>query len=130
MLSYLAARDALFNRWDAASSTAPPVVERLIDAPLPPGLTAFRVNNISTVALPTLADDAPMDVYKRYFARVVAVATGRCPLCDAVAGVSRDPDDGRAAFMLLPVQIEIAHLPGCPTRFDESDRCWFPAVAP
>jgi hypothetical protein len=125
-------RARLAQMWDRVhpKDSTPLTVERLAsDAP---GFTAWRVSSpdgSSTVVLPSLDLSAPFEIHRRYLARVIADATGICPLCSAVAGVSRDPDDGRAAFALLPVVVTVRHFPGCGAQFGEDERGWFPAVA-
>jgi hypothetical protein len=128
-LTFAETRARLAAMWD---SVHPPLmVERLTDAPLAAGFTAWRVSGpdgSSTVVLPSLDPKAPFEVHRRYLSRVIANATGCCPLCSAVAEVSRDPDDGPAAWRLLEVVISVRHATDCPATFGEDDRRWFPVV--
>lgn len=115
-----------------ARSTAPgewPTVTRLDGAPVPPGYAAWRVGGEGgpVTALPALAPSAPLDVRRRYLARVVANGSGRCPLCSAVAGITPDSPtpDRPAAWHLMPVRVGITHATACPATFTDDDRRHF-----
>lgn len=75
--------------------------------------------------LPALRPLAPVEVRRRYVARVVANATGRCPLCEGVAGVWIDPTRTPAAWSVLPVTFQVLHATQCPAQFETRDRKWF-----
>lgn len=143
-------RARLAALWHRAHSSTPvdawPQVTRLTTGPalarVPDGFTPWAVGpwiddpaaappaGRHVVVLPTLAGDAPLDVRHRYLARLVALGTGRCPLCSAVAGLSRqipEPGEpGRAAFHALPLVVTVNHSVGCPAdSFGEEDRRFF-----
>jgi hypothetical protein len=107
-----------------------PLVEHLADAPAPPGWSVWRVGGEGgpVTALPALAAGpaAPMDVQRRYLARVLANCSGRCPSCGAVANLpSADPERTPAAWQVAPVTVGIVHAPECPAVFTEADRGHF-----
>lgn len=115
-------RARLAAAWDGATGG----VEHLADAPgVPPGFTMWRVGR-SSVVLPALAADAPLEVRERYLARVVATATGTCPLCAAVACLGdADPQRTPGAWAVLPVTLSVPHTTGCPAVFGDQDKRFF-----
>ena len=101
-----------------------PLVERITDAPVPPGWAMFRVAGVP-LAMPAPAPDAPYEFRKRYLARVIATGTGLCPMCNRTAGLSHDPETSPAAFRVLAVTYGITHDPDCPAIFTDADRQFF-----
>ena len=102
------ARAAGSDRPGHAADATPdpaPLIEHLVDAPAPPGFSVWSVNSSAPIVLPTLALDAPIEIRLRYFARLLALATGTCPLCGAVATLGpTDPEHSRpAAWAVLPL---------------------------
>lgn len=87
-------RAALVRLWEGV--LAPPGhwprLDRLTDAPAPPGWAVWRAGGEGgpLTALPALLPSAPLDVRHRYLARVVANTTGRCPMCSAVPSITPD----------------------------------------
>lgn len=79
----------------------------------------------SHVMLPTLSLLAPYEMHRRYQARVVATAMGRCGMCGAVASVHGG--EHLAAWRVLPVTVGLTHVAGCPAEFTDDERQWFPA---
>jgi len=124
-------RAELAAQWDRVrppdlDPAAPPLVERLDGAPAPPGYTVWRIGGPGgpVTALPALIESAPLNVRRRYHARVVANGIGRCLLCSAVACIYPDRPDS-TAWRVLPVTIGIDHAHGCPAEFTDADRQWF-----
>ncbi|GAA6527953.1 hypothetical protein [Intrasporangium sp. DVR] len=125
----LAAAQAL-----AAESVPPevwPLLTRLDGAPVPDGFTAWRVGPEGgpVVAVPAFAPDAPHEFRRRWLARALATALGRCPLCGEVASLDREPpgpgEQGRAAFHALPLYVRVRHATGCPADdFTDAERRW------
>lgn len=105
----------------AATIISPETVVRLAEAD---GRTTWGVGEMR-VTLPTMRYDAPAYDRQRYWARIVADAVGRCPLCEEIATLTADPEVSLTAWHLLPLQIAIRHRDGCPTQFEESDRHLF-----
>lgn len=124
-------RAALVLLWDGV--LAPPGhwprLDRMADAPAPPGWAVWRAGGEGgpLTALPDLLPSAPLDVRGRYLARVVANTTGRCPMCPAVASITPDsPTPERpGAWHVLPVRVGTTHAPGCPAIFADDDRRHF-----
>lgn len=106
-----------------------PRLDRVTDAPAPPGWAVWRAGGPGgpVTALPALLSSAPSDVRRRYFARVVTNTTGRCPLCSAVAGITPDsPTPERpGAWHVMPVKVAVTHSSDCPATFAEADRRHF-----
>lgn len=128
------ARAALAAAWEVAGSPrpegspAPGPVERLRDAPAPPGWQVWRVGGGAATMLPALRPSAPMRVRRRYLARIVASCTGRCPLCGAVAGLpaqAPDPERTPAGWAALPLAVGITHDESCAALFGPRERRWF-----
>ncbi len=121
-------RAALVRLWEGV--LAPPGhwprLDRLTDAPAPPGWAVWRAGGEGgpLTALPDLLPSAPLDVRRRYLARVVSNTTGRCPMCSAVADITPDsPTPERpGAWHVLPVKVGTTHAPDCPAIFTEDDR--------
>lgn len=144
-------RARLVALWERANRSTPadewPTVTRLTSGPaldkVPDGFTAWAVGpwpddpaaapreGRHIVVLPTLDVAASLSVHRRYLARAVALGTGRCPLCSAVAGLSREPvapgEQGRAVFQELPLYVRVRHATGCPAEFLPDERHHFPA---
>lgn len=140
-------RATLAALWERAQESTPaddwPAVTRLTSGPelakVPPGFTAWAVGawpdadapgGRHVVVLPTLDPAAPLDVHRRLMARVVALGSGRCPLCSAVAGLDREPvapgEQGRAVFHVLPLYVRVRHATGCPAEFTPDEAHLFP----
>jgi len=119
---------ALWDRADGIEHDEPPLIERIMDAPIQPGFTVWRVNG-SMVAMPTLDPSAPFVIQQRYLQRVIATATGYCRLCSAVAGVSIDPERAPAAFKALEVGVTLTHAPACAATFGPDEAHYFPVLA-
>lgn len=108
----------------AASRT--PIVGLLGNPPegTPPGFSAWAVGALfgerHIVILPTLSPDAPQVIHDRVVARVLATATGECPLCGRAAGHD----------LLAPTVVDVRHDEGCPAVFTEDDSRWFPSLTP
>ena len=115
--------------WDSATRT--PLVTRLVPPPpgTPEGFAAWSVGDHpprSVVVLPALDPQAPFAVHQRYIARVIATATGHCPLCSRAASLNADPERTPAAWQAAPVTVGVVHDHGCPAEFDDADRHLFP----
>lgn len=126
----------------AQSSAASMPIVSLLGAPppgTPTGHSAWAVGPLfgrrSIVVMPTLTPAAPAEVHDRLVARVLADATGTCPLCGRAAGLSQqipDPENpgrGRAAWARLPLYIDVRHDVGCPAIFTDEDQQWFPILS-
>ena len=103
----------------------PLLVERLVDAPCPPGWCVWRVGGEggALTMLPSLAASASLDLHRRHLLRVIANCTGQCPECSAAAGLpSIDPEQAPAGWRMVPVTVGIVHAPGCQATFTEADR--------
>lgn len=115
-------RARLVSSQQAASAT--PIVGLLGTPPegTPPGFSAWAVGALfgerHIVILPTLSSDAPAVMLDRVVARVLATATGRCPLCGRASGVD----------VLTPDVVDVRHDEGCPATFGPADTRWFPAL--
>lgn len=126
-------RGELFAAWDAAARW--PEVRRVYGADVPDGFAAWLVGPDDeehlrqVVLLPALRPLVPRSVIERYHARILANATGRCPACGEVAGLTREPpapgERGLAAWRTLPLHVELRHAADCPATFTEADRRWF-----
>lgn len=134
------ARGRVAGVWDGIARQPLPLVA-LITAPegTPEGFQAWAVGTPpaprSIVLLPEISDYAPREVMDRYISRVVADATGTCPLCGQAAGLvgpdlpdPERPQRGRNAFYALPLSVGIRHDLGCPAIFTDADRRWFPSI--
>jgi len=140
----MSAADARARMAAAQAAAAQTPILSLIAAPegTPEGHSAWAVGPLfgprSIVILPTLSDDAPPRVLERLMARVLATATGTCPLCGEVTGLVGPPipdpregaTRGAASFYLLPLTVGVRHAGECPAQFDDSDRRWFPVLNP
>ncbi|MCK8468091.1 hypothetical protein M0722_12885 [Microbacterium sp. KSW4-16] len=115
-------RARLVSSQQAASAV--PIVGLLGTPPAgtPEGFSAWAVGALfgerHIVILPTLSNDAPAVVLDRVVARVLATATGCCPLCGRAAGVD----------VLTPGVVDVRHDEGCPATFGPDDQRWFPAL--
>lgn len=114
--------------WDRADRPNPRI-ERITNPPdsLPEHFTLWTVNG-AAVALPTLSPFAPVEIARRYMARVVATASGTCSLCGAVASIDADPMRAPAHWHINPVTVGLTHAPSCPAEFTDEDRQWFPLM--
>jgi len=115
--------------WDSASRT--PLITRLVPPPpkTPEGFAAWAVGDDhprSIVVLPAITPTATYAQHQRYIARLIADATGHCPLCGQSAGLSLDPERDRALWRVAPLVIEVSHVNGCPATFDDEDKHLFP----
>jgi len=123
-----------------AIAAAVPIVSLLGALPdTPDGYVVWAVGPLggprSRVLMPEFSPDAPPVVMDRLVARVLADATGTCPLCGAVAGlVGPEPPNperpllGRGVYYALPVSVGFRHEGECPAVFGEEDRRWFPSL--
>ncbi|MFB4350427.1 hypothetical protein [Microbacterium sp. CR_7] len=115
-------RARLVSSQQAASAV--PIVGLLGTPPAgtPDGFSAWAVGALfgerHIVILPTLSSDAPAVVLDRVVTRVLATATGRCPLCGRAANVD----------VLTPGVVDVRHDEGCPAIFGPEDSRWFPAL--
>ena len=106
------------------AASAVPIVGLLGTPPAgtPDGFSAWAVGALfgerHIVILPTLRSDAPAVVLDRVVARVLATATGCCPLCGRAAGVD----------VLTPGVVDVRHDEGCPAVFGPEDSRWFPTL--
>lgn len=152
--NYATTKAALADLWQRVHDSAPaddwPTVTKLTTgsalARVPEGFSAWSIGDWDDLSnqsaddataagrhiiiMPTLSDEAPISIHRRLIARAVALGTGRCPLCNAVAGLTQSPPEvgvqGIAAWRVLPVYVQISHSVGCPANsFGEEDRCWF-----
>lgn len=120
-----------------AAAAIPVVAQVTPPAGTPEEFSAWAVGPLggprSIVVVPALVADAPAAVADRLVARVIATATGLCPLCSRAAGLSSaipEPGErGRAAFYARPLVVEVRHDDGCPALFDAADARWFVAGA-
>ncbi|KJL23794.1 hypothetical protein RN51_01329 [Microbacterium oxydans] len=115
-------RARLVSSQQAASAV--PIIGLLGTPPAgtPVGYSAWAVGSLfgdrHIVIMPTLDDNAPAVVLDRVVARVLATATGCCPLCGRAAGVD----------VLTPGVVDVRHDEGCPATFGPEDSRWFPAL--
>ncbi|WP_314431861.1 hypothetical protein [Microbacterium lacticum] len=120
---------------DSAAKT--PIVAQVTPPPgMPEGFAAFAVGPLfgprAIVVVPALAADAPPAIVDRLVARVLATATGTCPLCGRAAGLvgapppdPEHPQRGRAAYYASRLVVDVRHDEGCPAIFDDADARWF-----
>lgn len=115
-------RARLAGAHHAASQT--PIVSLLGVPPegTPEGFSAWAVGSLfgerHIVVLPTLSTSAPQVIVDRLVARVLATATGTCPLCGRAAGVD----------VFSPSVVDVRHDEGCPATFGSEDSRWFPSL--
>ncbi len=120
-----------------AAAAMPIVAQVSPPAGTPDGFSAWAVGPLggprSIVVVPALVAGAPAALVDRLVARVIATATGRCPLCGHAAGLSSPIPEpgarGRAAFYAMPVVVEVRHDDGCPALFEADDARWFVVAA-
>jgi len=133
--------------WERVHQATPdhawPAVTRLTSGPelakVPPHHTAWAVGPWSDepastrhiIVQPSLDPAAPVSMHRRLLARVIAIGSGRCPMCSGIATLSRQPPgpgESRAAFHLFAVYVAVRHANGCPADdFTARERAWFPA---
>lgn len=125
-----------------SSAAAMPLVALLGIPPAgtPPHMSAWAVGPFGgprqVVVVPTLKPEAPPEVVERVVARVLAIGTGRCPLCGGIQELSQaipDPERpmrGRVSWEALPVFLDVRHAPFCPATFEPSEAHWFEGLEP
>lgn len=117
--SFLSIKERVTAAQESAASV--PIVALLGTPPegTPDGFSAWAVGPLwgprSIVIVPTLLPDAPQPVVDRLVARVVATATGACPMCSRTAAL--DPAH--------PRRLSVQHDNGCPAIFENADARWF-----
>lgn len=142
---YAALRARMTALWERAHAATPddawPQVAPLVDGTgsVPPHHTAWAVGpwdeDTTTarhvIVTPSLDPAAPASLHRRLAARVVALGTGRCPLCSAVAGLSQQPPapgEPRVPWHVFDVFVTVRHATGCPADdWTDAERHWFPA---
>jgi hypothetical protein len=76
------AKAKLTRSWASATGQVPMLVGKPADLP---GWSAYGVGDV-LVLMPTLLPGAPKSIKRRYLARIVANASGTCPVCRSCAG--------------------------------------------
>jgi hypothetical protein len=89
--------------WDSAHGKAPMLVGKPAEMP---GWSMYMVGRVA-VCMPTLLPNAPKSIRRRYLARLVANATGICPLCHQCVG-DLEPKEGGGVN-----RGQLAHHPDC-----------------
>lgn len=123
------AKARLTAPWEAADAAA--MLEREVDAPVPPGWSMWRPGT-SVTTLPELRPLAPW----RCWCTTWRACWPRC-LGAAACGQVADPTsrhsrpEGRtpASWALVPPHTGTAHEPDCPALFGQEDGAWFDARA-